>query len=66
MVTAATTAPSLLDAKMSKAPGRIGMLVFGVALVVGVIYAGAHLISDLSVVRTTSIFPFLFCFSAWP
>ncbi|HEY6292015.1 MAG TPA: inorganic phosphate transporter [Terriglobia bacterium] len=35
------------------------MLVFGVALVVGVAYAGFHLISDLSGVRTTSAYPFL-------
>jgi len=59
MATAVTT-PSLLDQKMARSPGRVGMLVFGVALIVGLIYAGVHLISDLSVVKTTSIFPFLF------
>jgi len=44
MATAAA-APSLLDAKMSRSPGRIGMLVFGVALVIGLIYVGVHLMA---------------------
>ena len=56
----ATAVPSLLDAKLTRSPGKVGMLVFGVALIVGLIYAGVHLISDLSAVKTTSIFPFLF------
>jgi len=37
----------------------MGVLVFGAALLVGVVYAASHLISDLSGVRTTSWFPFL-------
>ncbi len=37
----------------------LGMLIFGVALVIGVAYAGFHLISDLSQVRESSIFPYL-------
>ncbi len=35
------------------------MLVFGVVLLVGVLYAGWSLVNDLSVVKTTSIFPYL-------
>jgi PiT family inorganic phosphate transporter len=53
------TAASVLDAKMSRSPGRVGMLVFGAALIAGVVYAGSHLISDLSSVRQASIFPYL-------
>jgi len=35
------------------------MIVFGVILLVGVVYAGAHLISDLSGVHSASVLPFL-------
>jgi PiT family inorganic phosphate transporter len=48
-----------LDAKMSRSPGAIGMLVFGVILVVGVIYAGSHLIGDLTNVHPGSVMPFV-------
>jgi PiT family inorganic phosphate transporter len=37
----------------------IGMMVFGVAILIGAIYAIYHLVSDLSVVKTTSVLPFL-------
>jgi PiT family inorganic phosphate transporter len=57
MATAATS--SVLEAKIGKSPGRTGMLIFGLVLIAGLVYAGSHLISDLSRVRTTSIFPFL-------
>jgi inorganic phosphate transporter, PiT family len=50
---------SNVHAKMAKGPGAIPMLIFGVVLLVGVIYAGSHLISDLSGVHTTSAMPFL-------
>jgi inorganic phosphate transporter, PiT family len=53
---------SVLDAKLgggtSKA-GKIGMIVFGAALVIGFIYAGTKLVSDLSGVHTTDIMPFV-------
>jgi PiT family inorganic phosphate transporter len=59
----ATTAPakpsSLLEKKMSKGPGRTGVLVFGVVILVGVLYAGWSLVRDLSDVRSTSLFPYL-------
>src|SRR5271170_7155051 len=48
-----------LDAKIGAGPGRIGMLVFGVALVVGLIYAGGHLLSDLSQMHATSVGPYV-------
>jgi PiT family inorganic phosphate transporter len=50
---------SALDAKLSKSPARYTGLIVGVALIGGLGYAGYHLISDLSGVRTTSLFPFL-------
>jgi inorganic phosphate transporter, PiT family len=49
---------SVLDQKLSRSPGMMGMLIFGAILVVGVIYAGYHLISDLSAMHSTSIMPF--------
>src|SRR5271167_1789750 len=54
----ATASSTLIQAKFAKGPGRVGMLVFGAALLVGLVYAVSHLISDLSGVRTTSWFPF--------
>jgi len=51
---------SRLDEKLaSKAPGRIGVGVFAIALAVGIGYAAFHLIADLSQVHTTSVFPFV-------
>jgi inorganic phosphate transporter, PiT family len=54
-----TVPASLLDKKMSKRPGRVGLLVFGVVLLIGVLYAAWSLVNDLSVVKTTSIFPYV-------
>jgi hypothetical protein len=48
-----------LHAKMSKGPGKIGVLVFGVVLIIGVVYAGSNLLSDLSGVHNTSIMPYV-------
>jgi PiT family inorganic phosphate transporter len=49
-----------IDAKLARRPGTMPMVVFGAILVVGLVYALTHLISDLSVVQFTSIRPFLF------
>src|SRR5215472_425076 len=49
-----------IDAKLTRKPGTIPMIIFGAVLVVGLIYALMHLISDLSVVQSTSIRPFVF------
>ncbi len=51
---------STLDAKFARTPGKGGVFAFAVALVIGVLYAGSHLLSDLSAVRASSVFPFLF------
>jgi len=50
---------SAVHEKLNRGPGAIGILVFGIVLIVGVIYAGISLVRDLSTVHTTSIFPFL-------
>jgi len=54
-----TNPSSLLHKKLSKGPGRTGVLVFGVVLLIGVLYVGWSLVSDLSQVRSTSLFPYL-------
>jgi inorganic phosphate transporter, PiT family len=55
----ATASQTLLDQKLSRSPGKIGMLVFGVVLVIGVGYAGSSLLHDLSFVHNQSILPFV-------
>ncbi|HEY1744332.1 MAG TPA: anion permease [Granulicella sp.] len=51
---------SVLDAKLSKSsPGKWGGIIFGVMLLAGIIYIGTHLSSDLSVVHSASVFPFI-------
>src|SRR5579871_6204200 len=55
----ATGAAPALEQKLSKSPGKIGIAVFGVALLIGLIYTIASLVGDLGAVRTTSLFPFL-------
>ncbi|MGC2820164.1 MAG: inorganic phosphate transporter, partial [Candidatus Sulfotelmatobacter sp.] len=55
----ATTTPSVLDQKLSRSPGKIGMLVFGIVLVIGVGYAGSSLLHDLSFVHNESVLPFV-------
>jgi PiT family inorganic phosphate transporter len=51
---------SMLDEKMEKSPvGRWGMILFGVMLVVGIIYIARHLGADLAVVHSASVFPFI-------
>jgi len=58
---AAASAPTstAVHAKLSKSPGMIGSAIFLAALAVGFVYAAYHLISDLSAVHSSSIFPFV-------
>jgi len=44
---------------MAKGPGRLGVLVFGVVLLIGVLYVGWSLVNDLTGIRSASIFPYL-------
>lgn len=53
------TATTALDAKMTRTPGKLGMVGFGVVLLIGIIYAGFHLLADLADVHPGSIFPFV-------
>jgi inorganic phosphate transporter, PiT family len=55
----ATASSTLLDQKLSRSPGKLGMLVFGAVLVVGVLYAGSSLLRDLSTVHSQSILPYV-------
>jgi inorganic phosphate transporter, PiT family len=51
---------SVLDSKMTvSTPAKIGMAIFGVALIIGLVYAGAHLLRDLADVHPTSALPFI-------
>src|SRR5271168_1312419 len=55
----ASASETLLDQKLSRSPGKIGMLVFGVVLVIGVGYAGSSLLHDLSTIHNESVLPFV-------
>jgi PiT family inorganic phosphate transporter len=61
MATAASTpAPhQAVHEKFRKGPGTIGMVVFGVALLAALVYTVTSLLTDISGIRTNSIFPFL-------
>jgi PiT family inorganic phosphate transporter len=48
------TATPVLETKLNRSPGKIGMLGFGVVLVIGVIYSAYHLLSDLSAVHNSA------------
>jgi PiT family inorganic phosphate transporter len=51
---------SLLDEKLKKtSPGNIGGIIFAVMLVGGLIYIGIKLASDLSIVHSVSVLPFI-------
>jgi inorganic phosphate transporter, PiT family len=55
---AAGAAPAL-EQKLARNPGKIGMAIFGAALVIGLIYTVLSLARDLQVERGTSIYPYL-------
>src|SRR5580700_5720498 len=55
----ATASQTVLDQKLSRSPGKIGMLVFGVVLVIGVGYAGSSLLHDISTIHNESVLPFV-------
>ncbi|HEY6447548.1 MAG TPA: inorganic phosphate transporter [Acidobacteriaceae bacterium] len=50
---------SLLDQKLKKSPGAMGMLIFGVVLVGGIGYAGSQLARDLSGTHLRSAWPYI-------
>ena len=56
---ATTTATPAIHEKLGKSPGKIGMLGFAVVLLIGVSYAGYHLLTDLSTVHSGSFLPYV-------
>src|SRR5882757_8845744 len=60
MATSTQVPVSVLDQKLKNAKGgKIGMVVFGIMLVCGLIYIISKLSEDLSTVHQASIFPFV-------
>jgi PiT family inorganic phosphate transporter len=55
----ATASSSVLDAKLARSPGKIGMIVFGIVLVIGFAYSGSHLLGDLSTIHGGSVLPYV-------
>jgi len=53
------TATTALDAKITRTPGKLGIIGFAIVLIIGVVYAGFHLLSDLATVRAGSLLPYL-------
>src|SRR5215813_4886471 len=53
------TAATALDAKLSRSPGKIGMVIFGIVLLIGFAYAGSHLLEDLRTMHSDSVLPFV-------
>src|SRR5271170_2132228 len=54
-----STASSVLAEKFNKGPGRIGMLAFGVVLIIGVIFIGYSLSRDLAGLQLGSALPYI-------
>jgi PiT family inorganic phosphate transporter len=48
------TASNTLETKLSRNPGKIGMIGFGIVILIGVVYAGFHLLTDLSAVHNSA------------
>lgn len=59
MATTSAQPTSLLDSKITKRPGRISFVLFGLVILGGVGYAATHLLADLSVVHSASILPYI-------
>jgi len=58
MATAPASATAL-DAKLSRSPGKIGVFVFGIVFICGVVYASSHLLSDLQFAPSSSALPYI-------
>ena len=50
---------SVLDSKMAAGPGRIGVLIGVVVLLIGLVYVGNHLLTDLAGVHAESWLPYV-------
>ncbi|HXZ87741.1 MAG TPA: inorganic phosphate transporter [Candidatus Binataceae bacterium] len=56
---AAASTNIAVESKLARGPGKVGTAIFGVVLVIGLLYAVTHLVADLSTVHSASIFPFV-------
>jgi PiT family inorganic phosphate transporter len=52
-------ASSVMDQKLSRNPGKIAMIVFGCAIVGGIVYAGLKLGSDLATTHYPTVWPYV-------
>jgi PiT family inorganic phosphate transporter len=59
MATASSAVAPTVHEKLNQGPGKVGVALFGLALVVGFGYAAMHLVSDLSTVHSESVYPFV-------
>ena len=50
---------SHLASKLGKGPGKLGTIIFAAILAIGVVYSASQLISDLTFVHSTSLFPYI-------
>jgi len=55
----ATAAAPAIQEKLSRRPGMMGVIGFGIVLLIGIIYSATHLLNDLSGVRSSSIAPYV-------
>jgi PiT family inorganic phosphate transporter len=51
--------PGLMHQKLSRSPGRIAMVVFGLAVVGGMVYTGVELGSDLAQTHSPTVWPYV-------
>jgi inorganic phosphate transporter, PiT family len=58
MTSATAATPALINEKLGRSPGRIGMLVFGFALIVGIAYVLWRLLGDLAGSPAMSALPY--------
>jgi len=56
---ASTAVAPAVHSKLNRKPGKVGMLIFGIALIVGFVYAAYHLLSDLSSVQAPSAYAYV-------
>ena len=55
----AASASTVIAAKLNKGPGAIGMIAFGIVLIIGVIFIGYSLAHDLAGLELGSSLPYI-------
>jgi inorganic phosphate transporter, PiT family len=56
---ATASASSVMEAKLSRGPGRVGILIFGAVLVAGLIFIGTSISHDLAGITLGSAWPYV-------